>query len=84
MKPDPVGFGVLGPLELTVGGTPVPLGSRKQRAVLAMLLISRNRVVDSEASIVRVGLHGRRVRGWVVADDVESAVRDRWGEPARA
>ena len=25
-------------------------------------------------SIVRVGLHGRRVRGWVVADDVESEV----------
>jgi primosomal protein N' (replication factor Y) len=25
-------------------------------------------------AIVRVGLHGRRVRGWVVADDVESEV----------
>jgi DNA-binding SARP family transcriptional activator len=48
---NPVGFGVLGPLELTVGGTPVPLGSRKQRAVLAMLVINRNRVVDSEALI---------------------------------
>jgi SARP family transcriptional regulator, regulator of embCAB operon len=51
VKPDPVGFGVLGPLELTVGGTPVSLGSRKQRAVLAMLVINRNRVVDSEALI---------------------------------
>jgi DNA-binding SARP family transcriptional activator len=48
---DAVGFGVLGPLELTVGGTPVSLGSRKQRAVLAMLVINRNRVVDSEALI---------------------------------
>jgi SARP family transcriptional regulator, regulator of embCAB operon len=35
----PVGFGVLGPLQMTVGDTPVPLGSRKQRAVLAMLVI---------------------------------------------
>jgi DNA-binding SARP family transcriptional activator len=51
VKPDPVGFGVLGPLELTLGGTPVSLGSRKQRAVLAMLVINRNRVVDSEALI---------------------------------
>jgi DNA-binding SARP family transcriptional activator len=46
-----VGFGVLGPLELTAGDTPVSLGSRKQRAVLAMLVINRNRVVGSEALI---------------------------------
>jgi DNA-binding SARP family transcriptional activator len=46
-----VGFGVLGPLELTVGGVAVSLGSRKQRAVLAMLVISRNRVVGSDALI---------------------------------
>jgi DNA-binding SARP family transcriptional activator len=46
-----VGFGVLGPLEMTVGDTPVVLGSRKQRAVLAMLLINRNRVVSSEALV---------------------------------
>jgi DNA-binding SARP family transcriptional activator len=46
-----VGFGVLGPLELTAGDTPVSLGSRKQRAVLATLVINRNRVVGSEALI---------------------------------
>jgi DNA-binding SARP family transcriptional activator len=46
-----VGFGVLGPLEMTVGGVRVSLGSRKQRAVLAMLLINRNRVVGSDALI---------------------------------
>jgi DNA-binding SARP family transcriptional activator len=46
-----VGFGVLGPLEMTVGGARVPLGSRKQRAVLAMLVIDRNRVVGSDALI---------------------------------
>jgi DNA-binding SARP family transcriptional activator len=46
-----VGFGVLGPLEMTVDGARVSLGSRKQRAVLAMLVINRNRVVGSEALI---------------------------------
>ena len=55
-----VGFGVLGPLEMTVGGTAVPLGSRKQRAVLAMLVINRNRVVGSEALIDAVW--GQRAR----------------------
>jgi len=48
---DQVGFGVLGPLEMTVGGTRVSLGSRKQRAVLALLVINRNRVVGSDALI---------------------------------
>jgi DNA-binding SARP family transcriptional activator len=48
---DQVGFGVLGPLEMTVGGAPVSLGSRKQRAVLAMLVINRNRAVGTEALI---------------------------------
>jgi DNA-binding SARP family transcriptional activator len=46
-----VGFGVLGPLEMTVDGVRVSLGSRKQRAVLAMLLINRNRVVGTDALI---------------------------------
>jgi hypothetical protein len=32
-------FGLLGPLLMTVAGTPVELGMRKQRAVLAMLLL---------------------------------------------
>lgn len=60
MKSDQVGFGMLGPLEMTVGGTPVSLGSRKQRAVLAMLVINRNRVVGSEALIDAVW--GQRAR----------------------
>ena len=45
---------------MTVGGTPVSLGSRKQRAVLAMLVINRNRVVGSEALIDAVW--GQRAR----------------------
>ncbi|WP_277950279.1 BTAD domain-containing putative transcriptional regulator [Mycolicibacterium sp. P9-64] len=51
MPASEVGFGVLGPLEMTVDGARVSLGSRKQRAVLAMLVINRNRVVGSESLI---------------------------------
>ena len=38
-------FGVLGPLQIRVDGEPVALGTPKQRAVLAMLVINRNRPV---------------------------------------
>jgi SARP family transcriptional regulator, regulator of embCAB operon len=44
-------FGVLGPLQLSVGGGLVPLGTPKQRAVLAMLVINRNRAVSRESLI---------------------------------
>jgi SARP family transcriptional regulator, regulator of embCAB operon len=46
-----VGFGLLGPLLMTVAGTPIALGTPKQRAVLAMLLINRNRAVGTEALV---------------------------------
>ncbi len=45
------GFGVLGPLQLSAGGSLVPLGAPKQRAVLAMLVINRNRPVSVESLI---------------------------------
>jgi SARP family transcriptional regulator, regulator of embCAB operon len=45
------GFGVLGPLQLITGGAPVPLGAPKQRAVLAVLVINRNRPVSVESLI---------------------------------
>jgi DNA-binding SARP family transcriptional activator len=38
-------FGVLGSLQMSVDGLDVPLGAAKQRAVLALLLINRNRPV---------------------------------------
>ena len=44
-------FGVLGPLQLKAGGALVPLGAPKQRAVLATLLMSRNRAVSVDALI---------------------------------
>jgi DNA-binding SARP family transcriptional activator len=46
-----LGFGVLGPLLVTVNGTRMPLGAPKQRAVLAMLVINRNRPVSVDSLI---------------------------------
>ncbi len=45
------GFGVLGPLQLVANGTSVPLGAPKQRAVLAMLVLNRNRAVSVDSLI---------------------------------
>jgi SARP family transcriptional regulator, regulator of embCAB operon len=44
-------FGLLGPLEMSVDGALVPLGTPKQRAVLAMLVINRNTPVGVEKLI---------------------------------
>src|SRR5581483_770574 len=44
-------FRVLGPLEAWHGGRKIPLGSRKQRAVLAILLLRANEVVSPDALI---------------------------------
>lgn len=44
-------FGVLGPLQCTADGAPLPLGTPKQRAVLAMLVMSRNRPVSGESLV---------------------------------
>lgn len=44
-------FGLLGPLLVTMAGGPVALGTPKQRAVLAMLLINRNRAVGTDSLI---------------------------------
>jgi DNA-binding SARP family transcriptional activator len=49
MTNTPLGFGVLGPLQLLVDGAPVSVGAAKQRAVLAMLLINRNRPVSIDS-----------------------------------
>lgn len=51
MKNPGLGFGVLGSLLMTNDGTAVPLGAAKQRAVLAMLLMRRNRPVSVDALI---------------------------------
>ena len=48
---DTVQFGVLGPLQMSVDGTSVPLGTPKQRAVLAVLIINANRPVGVDTLI---------------------------------
>lgn len=44
-------FGVLGPLQMIADGGQVPLGAPKQRAVLAMLVLNRNRPVSVDLLI---------------------------------
>ncbi|EUA12702.1 transcriptional regulatory family protein [Mycobacterium kansasii 732] len=44
-------FGLLGPLEMSIDNALVPTGTPKQRAVLAMLVINRNRPVGVDALI---------------------------------
>ena len=51
MTENKIGFGVLGPLQMTVDGAPVTLGTPKQRAVLAMLVMNRNRPVSTDSLI---------------------------------
>lgn len=56
-------FRILGPLTVRVDGVALPIGGPKQRALLAMLLMSANRVVSRE----------RLIRELFPAQDVESA-----------
>ena len=44
-------FGILGPIELSVGGRPVPVGGLKQRALLAFLLLHANEVLSRDRLI---------------------------------
>jgi SARP family transcriptional regulator, regulator of embCAB operon len=48
---DAADFGILGPLQMSVGGTLVPLGTPKQRAVLAVMVINANRPVRIDTLI---------------------------------
>src|ERR1700733_6397247 len=51
-------FAVLGPLEVCVDRGPIPLGGRKQRLLLAMLLLARGAVVSRDKLVD--GLWGER------------------------
>lgn len=46
-----LGFGLLGPLLMTAAGAPMTLGTPKQRAVFAVLLINRNRAVATDSLV---------------------------------
>src|SRR2546426_12045726 len=49
--PSPLEIRLLGPVELTTGGLPVPLGRLKQRALVALLALNANRVVSTDRLI---------------------------------
>jgi YVTN family beta-propeller protein len=57
-------FGILGPLEVSRSGRPVPLGGPRQRAVLALLLLEANRVVSMDRLAEDVW-GGHPPEGWV-------------------
>ncbi|MFL5919322.1 MAG: BTAD domain-containing putative transcriptional regulator [Gaiellaceae bacterium] len=48
MPPSEAQFNLLGPLLVTVGGEPIPLGGAKRRALLAALLLEANRIVSRD------------------------------------
>jgi len=54
MTGDGLEFGVLGPLQVSADGAPMSLGTPKQRAVLAMLVINRRRPVGIDSLITAV------------------------------
>ncbi|MGH8972131.1 MAG: hypothetical protein ACRD0C_02875 [Acidimicrobiia bacterium] len=41
-------FRILGPVEVTSGGRTVAVGGRRERSLLALLLLSINQVVSSD------------------------------------
>jgi SARP family transcriptional regulator, regulator of embCAB operon len=79
-------FGVLGPLQMSANGTDMPMGAAKRRALLAVLLINRNRTVPIDTLIdaawqqrpppeARGSLHAHisRIRQMVSSADVDPA-----------
>ena len=83
---DAIGFGLLGPVEGRLGDTPLDLGPRKQRLVLAALLLEANRPLSTERLVdltwpdsppptARTAIHGRisRLRQVLGAAGVELA-----------
>jgi len=76
-------FGVLGPLEVTRDGESVQLGSFKQRAVLGILLASRNQVVSTDRLIDDLwgddGTRDRQNALWVHISGLRKAL-----EPGRS
>ena len=47
----PIDFRILGPLEVSTDGRILPLGSPKQRALLALLLVHGNEMVSRDGLI---------------------------------
>jgi hypothetical protein len=70
-------FRILGPLELSVDGRPLPLGSPKQRALLALLLVHANETVSRDRLI-------EELWGDAAPSTVESAFHVSWGSETQS
>ena len=75
-----LGFGVLGPFLMSVDGTPVPLGAPKQRAVLAMFVLNRNRPVAIESLIDAVWDQSPPTAAKVTVQSYVSLLRTLFGD----
>jgi len=70
-------YHVLGPTEVLEGGVPVDIGSRQQRALLALLIINANRVVSTERILEEFwpnDLEGKEKTLWVYISRLRSAL----------
>ncbi len=80
-------FRILGPLSVRVDGNPVPVGGPKQRALLALLLLSANRVVSRERLIeelfVEQSLTSRRPRVAQSVSRLRKVLAQRRGDEPR-
>ena len=75
-------FRILGPLQALSDGAPVDLGPHKQRSLLALLLLSANRVVSTDRILEELwgdDSAGKEKALWVHVSRLRSAL-----EPARA
>ena len=73
-------FRILGPLEVLDAGDPVEIGPRKQRLLLALLVISANRVVTTDRILEELwgdDAEGKEKALWVYISRLRSALGER-------
>ncbi len=77
-------FRLLGPLQVLRGGETLDLGSRKQRALLALLLINRHRAVPIDRIVMALwgadAPDARRKDVWVYVSRLRKVLGDRSGD----
>src|SRR4051794_5355040 len=78
----PMEFHVLGPLEVTDGGRPVPLGRGRQRALLGLLLLSPGRTVSADRIVEELWAGDPPVTAGKVVQNLVSQLRRSLGEDA--
>lgn len=74
---------LLGPVSAQAGGTRLPLGSRKQRAVFALLALNANRTVSLDRLMFEVWRDEPPARAWLALQAYISRLRrECWPMPA--